>query len=161
MKLFSRIIHQRLALSPQLDLPIALGMLKLEENNRLPALDAFCITGELALSGRLRAVKGVLSITLEAKRRCRQTLIVSLENAAEAAVVEGVDVYGAGSLSEVVNFCEEKSPGTGAFHQRLDRGEIWGSGRPKALLTLGLTAREAEAASSVLSQHGRFLGERA
>ena len=124
MKLFSRIIHQRLALSPQLDLSIALGMLKLEENNRLPALDAFCITGELALSGRLRAVKGVLSITLEAKRRCRQTLIVSLENAAEAAVVEGVDVYGAGSLSEVVNFCEEKSPGTGAFHQRLDRGEF-------------------------------------
>jgi len=124
MKLFSRIIHQRLALSPQLDLPIALGMLKLEENNRLPALDAFCITGELALSGRLRAVKGVLSITLEAKRRCRQTLIVSLENAAEAAVVEGVDVYGVGSLSEVVNFCEEKSPGTGAFHQRLDGGEF-------------------------------------
>jgi hypothetical protein len=94
MKLFSRIIHQRLALSPQLDLPIALGMLKLEENNRLPALDAFCITGELALSGRMRAVKGVLSIALEAKRRCRQTLIVPLENAAEAAVVEGVDVYG-------------------------------------------------------------------
>jgi magnesium chelatase family protein len=94
MKLFSRIIHQRLALSPQLDLPIALGMLKLEENNRLPALDAFCITGELALSGRLRAVKGVLSIALEAKRRCRQTLIVPLENAAEAAVVEGVDVRG-------------------------------------------------------------------
>ena len=78
MKLFSRIIHQRLALSPQLDLPIALGMLKLEENNRLPALDAFCITGELALSGRLRAVKGVLSITLEAKRRCRQTLSLCL-----------------------------------------------------------------------------------
>jgi Subunit ChlI of Mg-chelatase len=43
---------------PSFDLPIALGMLKLEENNRLPALDAFCITGELALSGRLRPVKG-------------------------------------------------------------------------------------------------------
>ena len=37
---------------PSFDLPIALGMLKLEENNRLPALDAFCIAGELALSGQ-------------------------------------------------------------------------------------------------------------
>jgi len=61
---------------PSFDLPIALGMLKLEENNRLPALDAFCITGELALSGQLRPVKGVFSIALEAKRRSRQTLIV-------------------------------------------------------------------------------------
>ncbi len=79
-------------------------MLKLEENNRLPALDGYCISGELALSGQLRPVKGVLSIALEAKRRCRQTLIVPHENAAEAAVVEGVDVYGASSLSEVVHF---------------------------------------------------------
>src|SRR6202040_4090672 len=52
---------------PSFDLPIALGMLKMEENNRLPALDAFCISGELALSGQLRPVKGVLSIALEAK----------------------------------------------------------------------------------------------
>ena len=79
-------------------------MLKLEENNRLPDLDAFCISGELALSGQLRPVKGVLSIALEAKRRHRQTLIVPADNAAEAAVVEGVDVYGACSLSQVVHF---------------------------------------------------------
>jgi magnesium chelatase family protein len=36
---------------PSFDLPIALGMLKLEENNRLPDLDGFYLTGELALSG--------------------------------------------------------------------------------------------------------------
>jgi magnesium chelatase family protein len=41
---------------------------------------------------------------LEAKRRQRQTLIVPADNAAEAAVVEGVEVYGASSLSEVVHF---------------------------------------------------------
>jgi magnesium chelatase family protein len=89
---------------PSFDLPIALGMLKLEENNRLPDLDAFYLTGELALSGQLRPVKGVLSIALEAKRRHRQTLIVPVDNAAEAGVVEGVNVYGATSLSEVVRF---------------------------------------------------------
>ena len=49
-------------------------------------------------------MKGVLSIALEAKRRHRQTLIVPLDNAAEAGVVEGVDVYGACSLSQVVHF---------------------------------------------------------
>ena len=84
---------------PSFDLPIALGMLKLEENNRLPALDAFCITGELALSGRLRPVKGVLSIALEAKRRCRQTLIVLHENAAEAAVCPRQDPANRNSIS--------------------------------------------------------------
>jgi magnesium chelatase family protein len=68
---------------PSFDLPIAMEMLKLEENNRLPALDAFCISGELALSGQLRPIKGVLSIALEARRRQRQTLIVPLEYAAE------------------------------------------------------------------------------
>ena len=68
------------------------------------------MSGELALSGQLRPIKGVLSIALEAKRRQRQTLIVPLDNAAEAAVVEGVDVYGASSLSQVVHFCAEISP---------------------------------------------------
>jgi predicted ATPase with chaperone activity len=61
--------------APALICATLLVMLKLEENNRLPALDAYCITGELALSGQLRPVKQVLSIALEAKRRCRQTLI--------------------------------------------------------------------------------------
>jgi predicted ATPase with chaperone activity len=46
----------------------SLGILKLQENNRSPALDTFRITGELALSGQLLPVKGVLSIALEAKR---------------------------------------------------------------------------------------------
>jgi predicted ATPase with chaperone activity len=46
------------------ELPIVRGMLKLEENNRLPTLDAFCASGELALSSPLRPVKGVLSIGL-------------------------------------------------------------------------------------------------
>jgi magnesium chelatase family protein len=94
-----------------------MAMLKLEENNRLPELDRFCMSGELALSGQLRPIKGVLSIALAARRRQRQTLIVPLDNAAEAAVVEGVDVYGAGSLSEVVQFLRGNLPGTGAFDQ--------------------------------------------
>jgi magnesium chelatase family protein len=112
-------------------------MLKLEENNRLPDLDAFYLTGELALSGQLRPVKGVLSIALEAKRRRRQTLIVPMDNAAEAGVVEGINVYGASSLSEVVQFLrgdqvlEPVRSANGWFHagfgeQELDFGEVKG-----------------------------------
>jgi magnesium chelatase family protein len=122
---------------PSFDLPIALGMLKLEEQNRVPDLDNFCISGELALSGELRPVKGILSIALEARRRNRRTLIVPLTNAPEAAVVEGIDVYGATSLAEVVEFLRgqtvlEPTRATndwytaGATDQDLDFGEVKG-----------------------------------
>ena len=89
---------------PSFDLPIALGLLKLEGNNRIPDLEPFCLAGELALSGQLRPVKGVLSIALEAKRRNRHALIAPIQNAEEAAVVDGLDVYGIHSLSDVVKF---------------------------------------------------------
>jgi magnesium chelatase family protein len=82
-------------------------------------------------------VKGVLSIALEAKRRCRQTLIVPLENAAEAAVVEGVSFYAICSISQVVHFLRgdialelvRSTNGwseVGAAEQELDFGEVKG-----------------------------------
>jgi predicted ATPase with chaperone activity len=105
--------------------------------NRLPDFDGFYLTGELALSGQLRPVKGVLSIALEAKRRRRQMLIVPVDNAAEAGVVEGVNVYGASSLSEVVQLLrgdkvlEPARSANGWFHagfgeQELDFSEVKG-----------------------------------
>src|SRR5260370_24755282 len=84
---------------PSFDLPIALGLLKMEGNNRLPDLEPFCMTGELALSGQLRPVKGVLSIALEAQRRNRGSLIVPVQNADEAPVAEDLDVFVICSLS--------------------------------------------------------------
>jgi magnesium chelatase family protein len=104
---------------PSFDLPIALGMLKLEENNRLPDLDAFYLTGELALSGQLRPVKGVLSIALEAKRRHRQTLIVPVDNAAEAGVVEGAMSTVPLRYRTSCNFCVAIGFGTGALGEWL------------------------------------------
>ena len=82
-------------------------------------------------------MKGVLSIALEAKRRHRQTLIVPADNAAEAAVAEGVEVYGASSLSEVVHFLRGdislqpvRSTNSwsekGSGEQELDFGEVKG-----------------------------------
>jgi len=89
---------------PSFDLPIALGMLQLIKKNRLPELDRFCVVGELALSGELRPVKGVLAIAIEARRRGRSTLIVPAQNASEAAIIDGVTVYPFGNLAEVVQF---------------------------------------------------------
>ena len=89
---------------PSFDLPIALGMLKLNEENRIPDLSPYCLAGELALSGELRPVRGILAVALEARKRGRQILIVPRPNADEAAPVQGLATYGAKSLSEVVSF---------------------------------------------------------
>ncbi len=58
--------------------------------------------GELGLDGTLRAIKGVLPATICAKKSRMKEIIVPVENAEEAALVDGIDVYGAVSLSEVV-----------------------------------------------------------
>jgi len=95
---------------PSFDLPIAIGMLKINDDNRIPDLSPYCLAGELALSGELRPVRGVLAIALEAKKRGRQMLIVPKLNAEEAAPVQGLAAYGANSLTEVVNFLRGETP---------------------------------------------------
>jgi len=84
------------------DLPLAIGLMaatgeELFDDGRL---DDFWITGELALDGTVRPVKGVLPIALQAKKEGRRGLVVPAENASEAAVVEGLDVYPVETISE-------------------------------------------------------------
>ncbi len=79
-------------------------MLQLNEQNRILEMDHCYICGELALSGELRPVRGTLAVALEARKRRRERLIVPHQNAAEATVVDGLSVFGATSLSEVVQF---------------------------------------------------------
>jgi magnesium chelatase family protein len=85
---------------PSFDLPIALGMLAIVHGRDMPRLADCCITGELALTGAIRPVKGVLPIALEARRRGKPVLIVPEENAAEASVVQGLSVHGVRNLRE-------------------------------------------------------------
>ena len=62
-----------------------------------------CATvGELALDGSIRPIKGALSMAMEAKARKVSRILVPAANAREAAVVEGVNVYGVGALGEAV-----------------------------------------------------------
>src|SRR5437762_3631833 len=74
---------------PSFDLPIALGMVAAADDMDLAGAANYCFVGELALTGAVRSVKGVLPITIEARRRGRAAIFVPEANAREAAVVEG------------------------------------------------------------------------
>lgn len=94
---------------PSFDLPIALGMLAIAHGRDLPRLADCCVAGELALTGAVRPVRGVLPIALEARRRRKPMLIVPVENAAEASVVQGLSVHGVGNLRECFEFLDGKA----------------------------------------------------
>lgn len=91
---------------PSFDLPIALGMLAIVHGRDLPRLADGCITGELALTGAIRSVKGVLPMALEARRCGKAFFIVPEENASEASVVQGLSVHGVRNLRECFEFLD-------------------------------------------------------
>lgn len=89
---------------PSFDLPIALGMISCAQEQTLKDADEFCFLGELALTGAVRPVRGVLPVALEARRRGRTKLVVPAANAQEAAMVSGIEVYGVQNLREAYEF---------------------------------------------------------
>ena len=89
---------------PSFDLPIALGTLSALGVLSPTQLNGVLAVGELALSGNIRKVRGVLPIALQAKAMGIQKLFVPEENGEEAAVVEGIKVYPVGHLRDVVDF---------------------------------------------------------
>src|SRR5471030_2339017 len=91
---------------PSFDLPIALGMLAASEQIETDQLDNFAVVGELALTGGVRPCKGVLPIALRVKADGKIGLLVPAENAAEAAVVAGLQVIPVQNLREAAQFLE-------------------------------------------------------
>jgi magnesium chelatase family protein len=92
---------------PVYDLPFAAALLRAEGTiqpsfDSRPKMDDYVIAGELALDGRVRPIKGVVSLALLARQKRMRGVIVPAENAAEAAAVDGIEVLGAKSLGEVV-----------------------------------------------------------
>lgn len=86
------------------DLPIAIGILLDFEYINGQFLDDTVFVGELSLNGKLNKVNGVLPMCIEAKRLGIRRVIVPEENAKEASIVTDLQVIGAKSLQEVVNF---------------------------------------------------------
>lgn len=93
------------------DLPIAIGLIRssgfLKEEKVNPS--DYLIVGELALSGELRPLVGALAIAILARDRKMKGLILPAANAKEAALVEGIPVYGLNHLREVVQFLQNPS----------------------------------------------------
>jgi magnesium chelatase family protein len=86
------------------DLPLAIGIMAADEKIVRGELESFVIMGELSLDGTLQPVRGVLPIALRAREEGFKGVIVPVKNAREAAVVNGLMVYGMESLGDVVDF---------------------------------------------------------
>lgn len=86
------------------DLPLAIGILAASGEISPEMLERTMIMGELGLDGVLHPVKGVLPMAIKAREEGFSSMILPLENADEAAVVDGVEVYGATSLRQVSEF---------------------------------------------------------
>ena len=86
------------------DLPIAIGILAVSEQVKTDFLDKYILIGELSLDGSIQPTKGILPIAIQAKKEGFKGIIVPKLNAAEAAVVNDLEVYGAENILEVLSF---------------------------------------------------------
>jgi magnesium chelatase family protein len=91
------------------DLPIAMGILAVSEQVKPDHLADYLMIGELSLDGSVQATKGILPIALQAKQEGFQGIIVPKQNAQEAAVVQGIAVYGVENIREVIEFMNDTS----------------------------------------------------
>jgi magnesium chelatase family protein len=89
---------------PCFDLPISIGILAATEQVNADLLGDYLFLGEVSLDGSLRPVAGVLPIAASAQQMGITGLVVPADNAQEAAVVEGLEVYGFKNLLEVTDF---------------------------------------------------------
>lgn len=94
------------------DLPLAVGILVASGMISGSRLEGLLLTGELSLDGAVRNVRGILPMALQARDAGFRGMMVPAGNAPEAAVVNGLDIYGVNSLSEVLAYLQgDLTPG--------------------------------------------------
>lgn len=86
------------------DLPIALAILAATGQAGTEKLGKYIITGELSLDGKLKPVKGILPVAVTARREGFDGVVIPMENAAEASVVEGLEVIAVNNLRQAAGF---------------------------------------------------------
>lgn len=86
------------------DLPIAVGVLAASEQISSDLIDKYLIMGELSLDGNVNPVKGALPIAINAKEEGFKGVILPQKNTLEAAVVDGLEVYGVNHIKEIIDF---------------------------------------------------------
>ena len=92
---------------PSLDLPIAIGLLRATGFIKGEKHRDYLLAGELALDGRIRTIKGGLSLSMLAKQSGRKGIIIPEENVRECSVVEGVEVIPCATLQQAVSFLND------------------------------------------------------
>lgn len=91
------------------DLPIAIGMLAASEQlENADVLSEYVIMGELGLDGEIRPVKGALPMAIRARAERFTSIILPASNAPEAALVDGIHVYGAHTLMDVIRHINQE-----------------------------------------------------
>lgn len=103
------------------DLPIALGILAAAGSIKSDGIENYMIMGELSLDGSIRPIKGALPITIKAREEGFKGIILPKENTPEAAVVQGIDVYGAANIKEVAEFFNNGCNGLEAVKSDMEK----------------------------------------
>jgi magnesium chelatase family protein len=127
---------------PGFDLPVAVAVLAATGQVREDRLHRFALMGELSLRGALVPTPGILAFAAEAARAELSGVVVPKANAAEAALVEGLEVVGAPSLARAVDFFRGSwSPGTppppltmASGHRGVDLAEVRGQSEARRAL---------------------------
>ncbi|HRG39340.1 MAG TPA: magnesium chelatase domain-containing protein, partial [Bacteroidia bacterium] len=91
------------------DLTIAVGILAASGQIQPDKVSDYLIMGELSLDGSLQSIKGILPIAIKAKEEKFKGIILPKQNAAEAAIVSGLEVYGVETIAEVIDFFNDKT----------------------------------------------------
>ena len=104
------------------DLPIAIGILTCLDEIQKEKIEDIAFIGELSLDGKLNKIDGILPMCIEAKKLGIKKMVVPIENAREASVVEGIEILGANSLMEVVDYLNTRKE---IHAQKIDIKEIF------------------------------------
>jgi magnesium chelatase family protein len=110
------------------DLPIAIGIIAAEGVIEIGSAAGYLLTGELSLDGRIKPVRGALSMALKSRELGLKGVILPEENAPEAAVVKGVPVFGLKNLPEVIEFLRDgnlKRPFEIDVHKAMKENSIY------------------------------------
>ncbi|WP_437395308.1 YifB family Mg chelatase-like AAA ATPase [Flagellimonas lutimaris] len=92
------------------DLTLAIGILAASNQIKSVNISNYLIMGELSLDGSLQPIKGALPIAIKAREEGFEGFILPKENANEAAVVDGLKVYGVENIKEVIDFFDQDVP---------------------------------------------------
>src|SRR5262245_5558748 len=132
--------------SPALDLPIAIGVLLADALYPKDVLEGILLLGELGLDGSLRRVGGALASAMLARARGMRGILLPAASATEASVVDGLEVYGAAHLGEVLAALAGSAPlpgaksaaGVVASSSALDMCDVRGQAKARAAIEIAV-----------------------